>query len=127
MERPASKSGVVGMTSNTHPSLRVRLTAYAMFAAAPAVLALGSAASSYADTGNISYADTDNGPSSSVAAPHHEPFPGQNPQTDRVWYQTPNHDDKPESSNPLETLFGQFPLGNVGPLGNLGLGNLGFG
>jgi hypothetical protein len=116
------------MTSNTQPSLRVRLTAYAVFAALPAVLALGTAASSYADTGNFSYADTDNGPSASVAPTQHEPFPGQNPQTDRVWYQTPNHDDKPAgSTNPLETLFGQYPFGNLGPLGNLGLGNLGFG
>ena len=116
------------MTSNTHPSLRVRLTAYAVFVAAPAVLALGSAASSYADSGNVSYANTDNGPTSSVASTNHEPFPGQNPQTDRVWYQTPNHDDKPEWTNPLETgLFGQFRLGNLGPLGNVGLGNLGFG
>ena len=98
------------MTINTHPSLRVRLTAYAVFAAAPAVLALGSAASSYADTGNVSHANTDHGSSSSVAPTHHEPFPGRNPQTDRVWYQTPNHNDKPESTNPLETLlFGQFP------------------
>ena len=60
------------MTSNTQPSLRVRLTVYALFAAAPAVIALGTAASSYADTGNISYANTDNGPSSSVASTHRE-------------------------------------------------------
>jgi hypothetical protein len=109
------------MTSNTQPSLRVRLTVYALFAAAPAVIALGTAASSYADTGNISYAGTDNGPNSSVTRTQHKAFPGQNPQTDRVWYQTPNHDDKPGSTNPLETLFGQFSLGN------LGFGNLGFG
>jgi hypothetical protein len=109
------------MTTNTHAPPRVRLVAYAAFAAVPAVLALGTAASSYADTGN--------GSNSSVVAPtHHEPFPGQNPRTDRVWYQTPNHDDKPTgSTNPLEILFAQFPLGTVGPLGNLGLGNLGFG
>ena len=116
------------MRSDNHRSVRVRLTACAVFTAAPAILALATAASSYGDSGNVSYANTDSGPRSSVSTTHHEPFPGQNPQTDRVWYQTPNHNDKAaDSTNPLETLFGQFPLGNVGPLGNLGLGNLGFG
>ena len=111
------------MPSNTQPSLRVRLAACAVFAAAPAVIALGTAASSYADTG-------DGSGSSAATRTHHEAFRGQNPQTDRPWYQTPNHDDKPESTNPFETPFGQFVLGNLGlgnlgPLGNLGLGNLG--
>ncbi len=132
------------MTSDNHRSVRVRLTACAVLTAAPALLALATAASSYGDTGNFSYANTDNGPNSSVASTHHQPFRGQNPQTDRVWYQTPNHNDKPAgSTNPLETLvgqlplenfgpfplenFGPFPLGNLGPLGHLGLGNLGFG
>jgi hypothetical protein len=114
------------MTGNIQPSLRVRLAACAVFAAAPAVIALGTAASSYADA-----ADTGGGSSSFVATPtHHEAFPGQNPQTDRLWYQTPRYDNKPESTNPLETPFGQFVLGslglgNLGPLGNLGLGNIG--
>ena len=117
------------MTSNTQPSLRVRLAACAVFAAAPAVIALGTAASSYADTGD----DSDGRcraihcSSSSVATPPPvEAFRGQNPQTDRPWYQTSRYDDEPESTNP----FGQFVLenlglGNLGPLGNLGLGNLG--
>ena len=116
------------MTSNTQPSLRIRLTACAVFAAAPAVIALGTAASSYADTGDGSdgRCRAIHCSSSSVATPtHHEAFPGQNPQTDRPWYQTPRHDNQP--TNPVETLFGQFLLGNLGPLGNLGLGNLGFG
>jgi hypothetical protein len=39
--------------------------------AATALLALATAASSYGDTGNVSFANTDNSP---------------NPQTDRVWY-----------------------------------------
>ena len=116
------------MTSNTQPSLRVRLAACAVFAAAPAVIALGTAASSYADTGDGSdgRCRATHCSSSSVATPtRHEAFPGQNPQTDRPWYQTPRYDDESESTNPVETLFGQFLLGNLGPLGNLGLGNLG--
>ena len=111
------------MTRNTQPSLRVRLTACAMFAAAPAVIALGTAASSYADTGDGSHdrCRALHCSSSSVTTrTHREAFPGQNPQTDRPWYQTPRYDDESESTNP----FGQFVLGNLG-LGNLGLGNLG--
>ena len=117
------------MTSNTQPSLRVRLAACAVFAAAPAVIALGTAASSYADTGDGSdgRCRAIHCSSSSVATPtRHEAFPGQNPQTDRPWYQTPRHDDEPESTNPFgQFVLGNLGLGNLGPLGNLGLGNLG--
>ena len=125
-EKP--ESGSIAMTSNTQPSLRVRLAAFGVFAAAPAVIALGTAASSYADTGDGSdgRCRAIHCSSSSVATPtRHEAFRGQNPQTDRPWYQTPRYDDKSESTHPVETLFGQFLLGNLGPLGNLGLGNLG--
>ena len=111
------------MTRNTQPSLRVRLTACAMFAAAPAAIALGTAASSYADTGDGSHdrCRAINCSSSSVTT-----RTGQNPQTDRPWYQTPRYDDESESTNPFgQFVLGNLGLGNLGPLGNLGLGNLG--
>ena len=98
----------------------------AVFAAAPAVIALGTAASSYADTGDGSdgRCRAIHCSSSSVATPPPvEAFRGQIPQTDRPWYQTPRHDNQP--NNPVETMFGQFLLVNIGPLVNLGLGNLG--
>jgi hypothetical protein len=115
------------MATQVQPCLLVRLAACAVLAAVPAVIALGAATNSYADTGD-----------GLVATPTpHELFPGQNnPNTVRVWYQTPNHNNKPASFNPIETFggvvtpFGQFPwLENLGPIGNLakqfGLGGLG--
>jgi hypothetical protein len=110
------------MATDTRPSLCCRFAAGAVVAAAPAVIALCAAGLSYADDG---------GSNSVVATPtHHDAFPGQNPQADRPWYQTPGHDNKPASTNPADTPIGQYILGslgfpNLGPLGNLGLGNLG--
>ena len=111
-----------------------------MLAAVPAAIAMGTATTSRADTGD-----------GLVATPtHHEAFPGQNPQTDRPWYQTPRHDNKPEAETPVGQLVEEsreqlvqesrqlvlesLGLGNLGQLANLanlgrggrgGLGGLG--
>jgi hypothetical protein len=122
------------MATHVQPSLLVRLAACAVMAAVPAAIALGTATSSHADNGD-----------GLVATPtHHEPFPGQNPQTDRLWYQTPRHDG-PESDNREEireavktevrqVILEELGLGGLGRLADLadlakgargGLGGLG--
>jgi hypothetical protein len=112
------------MATHVQPSLLVRLAACAVLTAAPAAIALGTATISHADAGD-----------SLVATPtHHEAFPGQNPQTDRPWYQTPRHDNKPEADNSDETPVGQLVEESREQLveesrqlvlESLGLGNLG--
>ena len=107
------------MATHVQPG-HLRLAGCAALAAASAALALGIAVG----TAPNSYADDGDG---TVATPtHHEAFPGQNPQTDRPWYQTPSHDSKPASTNPFDTPLGQLFLGDLGPLGKLAkLGGLG--
>lgn len=106
------------MAADVQPGHLVRLACGAAIAAASAALALGiavgTAPNSYADDGL-------------VATPaHHDAFPGQNPLTDRPWYQTPSHDNKPASTNPFDTPLGQLFLGDLGLLGRLAkLGGLG--
>ena len=99
------------MATHVQRGLLARLAGCAVLAAAPAAIALGTASTSHADSGDNSV----------VATPtHHEAFPGQNPQTDRPWYQTPRHDNKPGSDNPFDLfLLGDFGFGHRGPLGNL--------
>ena len=108
------------MATHVQSGHLVRLAGGAAIAAASAALALGIAVG----TAPNSYADGGDG---LVATPtHHDAFPGQNPQTDRPWYQTPSHDNKPASTNPFDTPLGQLFLGDLGPLGKLAkLGGLG--
>ena len=109
------------MATHVQPGHFVRVAGCAALAAASAALALGIAVG----TAPNGYADDGGG--GLVATPtHHEAFPGQNPQTDRPWYQTPSHDSKPASTNPFDTPLGQLFLGDLGPLGKLAkLGGLG--